>query len=124
MGCIAKGRALQRNSGKSLGDTTACDRGGVPLSQKLAQVPLTRASRMPPSDGNTSHKSFPTADRQSMRQSSQQSRDCVGPTASAASSHQRLGVARPSDPWPQFQKSNAREVSSTALQNKQKMIHH
>ena len=34
-GCVAKGRVLQRSSGRSLGNTTACDHGGAPRSQNL-----------------------------------------------------------------------------------------
>ena len=62
-------------------------------------------------------QSFPMADRQSMRQASQHSMDCVGPAASAASSRQRLGVTRPMDPSPQFQK---RMQVKSPLLNKQK----
>ena len=58
-------------------------------------------SRMPPEvPENVAHKASPMADRQSMRQASQHSMDCVGPAMSAASSRQRLGVARPMDPLP------------------------
>ena len=87
---------------------------------ELAQVPLTRVgptsdlprarrnARTVPMDVTHASRgarhvpphSFPMGDRQSMRQSSQHSRDCVGPAASAASSRQRLGVARPMGPLP------------------------